>query len=189
MANPVESGSRRGSDDLALRPIKVQPRAKAPAPTPSRRYWIGVTLDAPFDADSRGGVAFQKWGESPEFDDAGRVKNNAPLGTVVELTEAQVRLIKERVENIVIRVGTFTGDRAKAPRKETVLERVFLGSAPKYRPAANDVPLGHYLYMVPVAERMPHDWRSGTPERMVDERSMLKLCGASAPEPAVAAAG
>lgn len=187
MANPVESGSRRGSDDLALRPVKVQPRAKAPTPTPARRYWIGVMLDAPFDSDSRGGVAFQKWGEYPTFDEKGATTNNAPRGTVVELTDSQVKLIRERVENIVIRIAKYTGDRAKGPRTETVLERIFLGSAPKYRPQEHDVPLGHFLYMQPIGEKMPHDWRSGEPERMCDERSMLRLCGAEAPVPAGAA--
>lgn len=175
---------------IDIKSIKV---TKAP---PSKRYWVGVMPDAPFDIDSRGGVGVCKFKGRTPVTEAGRIDLTIQheLGDVLELTDSQIELFKARVANVVLRVGSredvVTDDLGNKRRVSVpyVVAKVFLDSKAydvnldrqgkpmpnrPYQPKTNDVPLGYYLYCVPLSESMPLGWRTSSPPRMCDVASMV----------------
>lgn len=167
--------------------------AKAP---PSKRYWVGVMPDAPFDCDSRGGVGMVKFKGKAPVTEQGRVDLRLAheLGDVLELTDSQVELFKSRVANVVLRIGNredvVTDDLGNKRRVSVpyVVAKVFLDSKAydvnldrqgkpmpqrTYEARPNDVPLGYYVYCVQLGESMPVGWRASNPPRMCDTRSMM----------------
>jgi hypothetical protein len=157
--------------------IKVDLRKVERKPAPkTRRYWIGVMPDAPFDQTSSGGVAFMRYSERTPINEAGKLDERIPhaKGMVSELTDDQVEVIRRRVGNVVLRVIRGGGEEAEGKNsgKGARIVRLYLDDPRGYRPVAGDSPLGYWLYMVPISERMPMDWRSATPERMCDDREL-----------------
>lgn len=170
--------------------IDVEQMAFSEAP-PARRYWVGVRTSAPFDNVTKGGITFLKFKGVLPMSDAGRIDLALPheRGDVVEITDQQLALVKKRVANMVIRTGRATEVRKDAIGNNVAVERTIVagrvtldsvvhvgpekGRTVNYRPEERDVPLGHYLYMVPVYERMPTNWRTEEPEPMCDADSMI----------------
>lgn len=173
MTETVETASRptpRNAGGSQAIQIDIPAAARAVVPA-RRRYWCGLTPDAPMDHDSRGGVEFQKFDNYPEWDEKGNLLNPSQVqrGKVLELTDAQVDLIKKRVANIVLRIGTT------ADGRRYIIERIHLDSVPAdkgYTPQAHDAPLGHFLFMLPIADSMPVGWRQEVPAPMVAAASM-----------------
>jgi len=170
MAKTVDSASpatRSGPDAAVQIDLGNLPRVEAAA---RRRYWLGIVPDGPMDHDSRGGIEFQKFDRYPEWDEKGALLNADQVlrGKILELTDQQVALIKERVANVVLRVGSGPDGR------KTIVQRICLASSPTYFPDERDVPLGHYLFMLPVSDAMPTNWRESIPRPMVAFATMLE---------------
>ena len=150
--------------------VKIDLKKIDRKPTPkTQRYWMGVMNDAPFDQTSSHGIAFVRYSERTPINEDGKLDERIPhaKGTVAELTADQVEVIKKRVGNVVIRVirSAVEGEHGKGAR----IQKLYLDDSRGYRPAPGDSPLGHWLYMVPITDRMPVSWRNATPERMCDE--------------------
>lgn len=177
---PVDTAAtidRRATETTPKNPsgaVKIDLRRVERKPAPkTRRYWIGVMPDAPFDQTSSGGFAFIRYSERAPINEDGKLDERIPhaKGMIAELTESQLEVITRRVSNVVIRVVRGKGAEADKNNrgKGAQIIRLYLDDPRGYRPAPGDSPLGYWLYMVPIAERMPLDWRSATPERMCDD--------------------
>ena len=161
---------KSGAIKIDLRKVERKPAPK------TRRYWVGVMPDAPFDQTSSGGIAFIRYSERAPINEDGKLDERIPHanGMVSELTDDQVEVIKRRVSNVVLRIVRSDKDKADPNNrgKGARIVKLYLDEPRGYRHAPGDSPLGHWLYMVPIAERMPLDWRSATPERMCDDREL-----------------
>lgn len=162
----------------------------------TRRYWIGVYHDAPFDHGSKAGVSFMKYFGAPPVDDDGKFNESKiqRRGMVLPLTDAQVAEFSEAVANVVLRTGRVTSDSIApdgTPRTSFVVKKWMHLDSVQYdvhkdrkgEPQAprtfeftkDDVPLGYFLYCVPLREQMPVNWRDEkTPPRMCDVACMVK---------------
>jgi hypothetical protein len=163
----------------------------------TRRYWMGVIESAPFDHCSKAGLGLLKFKGAPPVDDDGSFNSSKiqARGDVYELTDAQVAEFVERVSNVIVRVQTSTSDsvdpKTNKPRTRQVVSKwMHLDSVeydvqkdrkgeamPKrsFTFTTEDVPLGYFLYCVPLREQMPVGWRDEkTPPRMCDVSSMVK---------------
>ena len=163
----------------------------------TRRYWVGITEDAPFDTCSKAGIGLMKYkGPAPTDDDGSFNPSKIQArGDIHEMTADTLAKFTERVANVVVRVGTVTSDsvnpKTGKPRQtRTVTRWMFLDSVdydfrkdregkpmdPRtFTFTAEDVPLGHFIYCVPLRESMPIGWREEkTPPRMCDVSSMVK---------------
>lgn len=161
----TEQKAPSGAVKIDLKKIDRKPAPK------TQRYWLGVTADAPFDQTSSGGVAFVRYSERTPINEAGKLDEKIPhaKGVVAELTDDQVEVIRKRVGNVVIRVIRSSGETGGTDGKGARIVRLYLDDPRGYRPMPGDSPLGHWLYMVPITDRMPVNWRGATPERMCDE--------------------
>lgn len=162
----------------------------------TRRYWIGIREDAPLEHTDAGGVGVMKYSGPPPVDDDGAFnpKKIHARGFIHSLTDEQVAKFAERVANIIVRVETQTSDSVdpktnQRRTRETITRWMHLDSVqydsrkdregkPQERRSfvfqKNDVPLGYFLYCVPLREKMPVDWRDEkTPPRMCDVSSMV----------------
>ena len=148
------SASTKGQpgQPVTLGPVRVDvPVVESP---PTQRYHIGVTADCPFDVLYAAGEDFPRRNQDVKLDpDTGETHRAELVGRVVPLTQEQVENIKLDVARKVIR---RIGSRAEKistdhPRFRSVPE--------------SDIPMACYLYMVPVTEKMPANWRQapGTP--------------------------
>jgi hypothetical protein len=142
--------------DLSAFPSPIKPK--------TRRYWVGVRKDAPFDQDSRGGVAFMKWSGKPQYDSRGAIENPESVrgGMTLELTDDQIKIMKERIANTVLRVSR--DDKGAVQQvKRHMRDHKF------YAPQEIDEPLGRYLYCVPIRDgALAENWRDVTPVCMVE---------------------
>lgn len=154
-------------------PITVVPEKLTLAERPpAKRYIVGIAPDAPFDNDTRGGVAFQKYGGPVTFDPKGKLENSdrTPLGMVLELTASQVEVMKHRVGNTVIRVLRGEDGHVVRCDKWPVRWRDAVGNwiaNPHYDPKPGDEPIGKYLYCVPVDNVAAEQFRKTAPPCMV----------------------
>lgn len=163
----------------------------------TRRYWIGIREDAPLEHTDAGGISVMKFSGPPPVDDDGQFnpKKIHGRGLIHALTDEQVAKFAERVANIIVRVETQVSDSVNPQTnerrsRETITRWMHLDSV-KYdvrkdregKPQElrtftfqkNDVPLGYFLYCVPLREQMPIGWRDEkTPPRMCDTSSMVK---------------
>lgn len=192
-APPVGATKTRDPDD----PVKFTiDQVKILTAPKSRRYWIGVYPDAPFDHGSKAGVSFMKYKGPPPVDDDGAFNPSKiqARGTVVSLTDAQVADFAAAVANVILRTGHAPSDSITPdgkPRSAFVVRKWMHLDSVEYdvqkdrkgEPQTkrvfeftrDDVPLGYYLYCVPVREQMPSNWRDEkTPPRMCDTSSMVK---------------
>lgn len=163
----------------------------------TRRYWIGLREDAPLEHTDAGGISVMKYSGPPPVDDDGQFnpKKIQARGLVHALTDAQVAKFAERVSNIAVRVETKTSDsidpKTNKPRTVQTVTRWMHFDSVEYdvrkdregKPQKrreftfqeNDVPLGYFIYCVPLREQMPVAWRDEkTPPRMCDHSSMVK---------------
>lgn len=168
-----ESDAPAGPNGFVPVTIDISAVPRAPR-EPRHRYWLGVTDDAPFDRDTRGGVEWTKYEGPLPLDDYGRIDKTLakrhPRGHIMELTDSQVELIKERVANSVLRLGR--GANGKVVIERQTYLNPGLGPEIKYEPQANDCPRGYFLYMVRLSDKMPPLWREGKAPRMTNVRSM-----------------
>jgi len=169
--------------------FKLDDVVQTPMPK-TRRYWIGVTSDAPFATTSKAGLDFQMYVGPTPADDAGHFDPSMirARGMIRELTDDQIEVVVRRVKNTVLEVDRKTSD---SVGKDGVRRSSFIVTKWKYHDAIeydrrrdaegksqnprpmvrtpNDVPLGCYLYCIPVAESMPVGWRDNpTPTRMCE---------------------
>lgn len=99
-------------------------------------YWCGTRDDCPFQNVTLGGFSFPKFVETVS-DDVGMItQRDKHKGQIYHLTQKQVEKIKDAAIRKVIAIGSV-------PRWHN-------RGNPKYRPAANHVPSGRFVYMVPV---------------------------------------
>lgn len=188
---PAESAPRSGAVKIDIRKVQI---TQAP---PARRYWAGVMSGAPFDQVTKGGVTFMKFkGTVPVADNGDGLDLRKPneRGDIVELTDDQLALVVKRVGNAALRIvpervlrKDEAGNNVFVTRKsigarialdsviyDPVKDRSGQPSPPApYSAQENDVPLGRFLYLIPVSEKMPVDWRRHDPEPMCDAESMI----------------
>lgn len=203
MPAPVETAAPRnaGAPSLASRSgaIKIDvasvPFAAAP---PTKRYWVGVMPDAPLDNASAGPITFLKFkGSVPLSENERKFDLSKPhtYGDVIELTDDMLAVIRKRVANKVVRLASMKYLQTDHVGNKTEHEKQYVfryfaldsvvydvqkdrkgePSPPRpYQPERSDVPLGYFLYMIPISESMPYGWREQTPERMCDKPSMYE---------------
>lgn len=120
----------------------------------SEDYWLGTMPNCPLQNIVLGGVSF------PSFTGVLRYapKTLDPIypetrGAVVKLSSRELKVILDRVPlYFVRRRGSQVSIVSKTSRQ--------------FRPAAGDVPVAAYLYLVRLSDAMPIDWRRRTPEPM-----------------------
>jgi len=159
----------------SLDPIRIDPDARLPGEKiPTRRYWVGVLLSAPIESCSRGGVSFSKRVGKIEYEIDGSIRNPdaVRLGDVVELTEAQKKVALQRIASTVVR--TIRNPEGRPTQVQFIATKWIDASGawvPDYRhdPMPGDVPLGAYIYMVPVAEgaHVPREYGAPLPLPLV----------------------
>lgn len=183
---PVDTAAtidRRATDPKTLDPktetkpthsgaVKIDLKKIDRKPTPkTQRYWVGVMPDAPFDQTSVAGIAYVRYSERTPIDESGKLNERIPhaRGTIAEMTDDQVEVVRKRAGNVVLRVIRSNGETGGASGKGARIQRLYLDDPRGYRPMPGDSPLGHWLYMMPVSEKMSVGWRDATPERMCDD--------------------
>lgn len=136
--------------------VTVDVEKHAPPPRPERKlYLCGVTHDAPASYYTMGGINFQKEeGELKELKlGLQELKTGVRDGTVHQLTEEQVALIKQHVADKVIRFEKLDeDDRPLYTGHGTPYSMNGQRNRPYVR-TARDVPIGCFLYMVRVNGR------------------------------------
>lgn len=177
-----ESASKPAS---GFRSIRVDPtKVKIPPKAQTKRYWVGVFVNAPFESRSCYGVTFQKWTGVIEADPAtGKlILDRANRGAIVDLADEQVygspgdrtngsdgkpgywaEGVQRAVARKIVRTVGTKEDATGNFRCDT-----YDVTSPSFRPGERDEPLGKYLYCIEVDEVMPPNWRSLQPPSMVD---------------------
>jgi hypothetical protein len=135
--------------------VTVDVEKHAPPPRATRQFYLcGVTHDAPAGYYTMGGINFQKTEGELRTRHDGNQECIADVrdGTVHQLTDEQVALIKQHVANKVIR-----GYQVVARKGHTHYEgRPYSKDGHRlhaFIPHESDIPIGCFLYMVRVDSR------------------------------------
>ena len=144
---------RKKLENDLLQPVKVM--VKRPAPVKVRKYLLGLMEEAPFHVVACGGQDFPRINEEVSVGEDGTTTRTEQGGRVVELTDADVKLLSDTVANTVVVMSR-------------VPYTIQIGSR-RYRPAHTDRPLAEFIYMIPIGDMMPVNWRSTPKENMVGE--------------------
>lgn len=146
----AEPGGQSYSDQvqsIQLQPIRIPAIIR-------KRYWMGTMPDCPRWVVHCAGLDFPRFTEHVQETNEGETRRIPRNGIVRELSAEQIEAIKQNVSQKVVR---------KAGAKEYILNVHDAG----YVRSDQDIPLGMYLYLVPVTQRMPSEWRSVIPVPMV----------------------
>lgn len=156
------TGSSPASSDSGAVHITLPQRRTDGADQPRRMYLAGTTLDCPIQNVDVRGVSFQRFtGGRPVFEDRVQVTRGvdgdtqrtrvsvndarklgaARWGCLIELTDKQVEAVQKDVADKVVTVVRDHTGRASRARIKNV-------NSPRFKSSPNDVPLGHYLYLV-----------------------------------------
>lgn len=141
----------------------VPPKASVPR---RMEFWIGTLAKCPFQNLTVAGQTFHRYTEKVEHPDGSlRTKRTPRNGAVVALDEAQVKLLRERIDASVIRPNG---------RNPILINRDAETFNPMraYQPREGDTPLGEFIYMVPVDEAATvtnnHQWWESEPPSYAD---------------------
>jgi len=134
------------------------------------KYWVGVTPSCPREHVDLAGINFPKVNENLVDDPlrTGNKRRVPVIGSIVDLSEAQVRLMRDKLKRTIIRftdnsgeaeepgTGQNIGDNHKRPRRgqlitiptaEETADRIARNKPSRtYRPHANDVPAARYMF-------------------------------------------
>lgn len=143
-------------------------------------YWVGVTPSCPVEHIDLAGINFPKLNENiiPDPSRAGRTQRIPVIGSLVNLTEDKIRLMRDRLPRSIIRfsdnqeakgvqeepgTGQNLGDLHLQPRKgfliriptdEYVKERQAAGRATRhYVRKKGDEPVARYMFAVLCADQ------------------------------------
>jgi len=144
----VKATTIRSSGTIQIQPAKVKNE---------KRYmiWMGTTEECPYWTVHAGGADFPRHNELLHWDKDGSVTNRERvLGKTLELSRTDIELIAKAVGK-------------KMVRKEGARAFVLNADSDRYRQKESDQPLGKFLYMKVVEDKMPNNWRGETPETMV----------------------
>lgn len=161
---PTQPAKRVQSKDARLKSIHIDSTTvEAYAAPPTKRYWIGAIPSAPFDNKHAAGITICKYTGLIEADPASGVLNldRAYAGAIVEMSDKHVEDFKNAVAHKAIRTVGRREDATGNYRCDS-----YNVTDERYRATSVDKPLGCYVYMVEMDERMPMDWRKTVPPVM-----------------------
>ena len=150
---------KQGEDDKATPPagpVKVDAVKVNLADVkkrPTGVFWIGVIEKCPYGVVHLNAMDFPRETEEVRQDEAGTTQRIPQKGKIVTLELSRIDLIKKAVMSKVI-------------RKVGARPLLLTTKATYYRPNASDIPLAKFVYMIPVREVMPHNFRALDPETM-----------------------
>ena len=140
-------------------PVAGAPDAQAPDSVEigAAPFWCGTFDDSPRQNIVLAGVLFPKTSEIV-WDTPGsyRTKRATNRGIVVYLTDETVERVKEAaIGKVVRREGSFQSVRSMKDGR--------------YKPHTGDVPIGHFVYMVPMDEAQESGpfWRDSEPVPLI----------------------
>ena len=155
---PEEPAPRTSADARLPDAVEVEftPEMEPPAPV-TRRYWLGTTSDSPLQNIVLCGVSFPRYSQEIPLNKDGEVDKAKPVvrGMRVQLTDDQVEAIKAAAVRVRVR------------RSGSSASLVSSGSDKYRRRPGNDLPVGRYLFMLPIKSTMPVDWDRRTPPPMI----------------------
>lgn len=141
------------------------------------KFWIGVTPNCPVDSIDCAGINFPKINEilMPDPMRTGLTRRVPVIGAIVELSEEKIRLLRERLPQIVMRITSDTGEKDEdgtgqnigdvhrrpargqlitIPTKEEIETRQKNGKPSRaYVRQPNDFPAVHYMFMALCADQ------------------------------------
>ena len=152
---------KQGEDDKATPPdgpVKVEVNAvkvdlAETEKSPTGVFWIGVIEECPYGVVHLNAMDFPRETEEVRQDEAGITQRIPQKGKIVTLELSRIDRIKEAVLSKVIR---------KVGARPLLLTK----NASHYRPSSNDIPLAKYVYMIPIKDVMPPNFRESDPETM-----------------------
>ncbi len=151
---------KQGEDDKATPlagPVKVEVVKVDLAKDenrPTAVFWIGVISECPYGVVHLNAMDFPRETEEVRQDeDSGTTQRIPRKGKIVTLELSRIERIKEAVLSKVIR---------KVGARPLLLTK----KAAHYRPSSNDIPLAKFVYMIPIKEVMPPNFRESDPETM-----------------------
>ena len=137
---------------IKIDPVKVQiENLEVEEESP---YLIGITDEAPFHVIYAGGMDFPRNEESVVVKDDGTTERTPQRGKVIQLSERRLEALKDAI------VRRYVRSRGSSAIIHDTEE-------PRFSPRAGDVPLATYIYMIPVKDSMPHNWRTASHEPML----------------------
>lgn len=131
--------------------IAIDPEAGKDVPT--FPVFMGVRDGCPYSNIQAGGKEFSRFTEIVEADSSGITNRTRQRGKVTDLTRAEIESVAAAVGRKVLRM------RGHSPLILDVRNS-------QYRPHGDDEPLGEWVYMQVMTDRLPHDWRERDPEMM-----------------------
>lgn len=146
----------------------VKVRHGLPKITPDQEthsYWIGTTRECPIQNVTAGGITFPLFSGTPVFGIDGEPDRNLDMGTVIDLTGAQLDMIRSAV---ALRALRLIGPADKNGRRRGTMLLVD-GGKRRYTPQASDVPLAAFLYMHRADRMTAADRATFPPETMLSE--------------------
>jgi len=123
----------------------------------TKRYWCGTLRGGPYQNTVKGYVSFCS--HKGTLDQS---RMNGERGNIVPLTQAQLDETIKRVKRHVVRMRGSKG-------KGRMISMAPGGSRDHYVQHPDDVPLGAFLYIVPVLDVMPEGWRASNPPPLWSE--------------------
>ncbi len=134
-----------------------------------KRYLVGATKDSPLYSIHVGGVCFPRYSETVTYDpETGNTLRYPNMGNVVELTDDQVKTIKQIAFNS--KFFRSKGKRCFAVSKHTK----------GYRKQGVEIPYAKYIYMVPIrdGEYVAREYNNTpTPPTLFDQQKESKAKG------------
>jgi len=150
------SGRTSSGDPTGLVPEKLTLHgSRVQEPEVRTPYWIGTTDDCPRQTVHAGGFDFPR-ALGKLTDERGEPATGLLRGRIVQMTAEEVKLVKQRIAERVVRSG--------GARRDVLSIR---GSVDRpYRPRAGDEPLAKFVYMIRLGSDLPYNWRELPPETM-----------------------
>ena len=137
-------------------PIKISPikiTAHEVEAETEAKYLVGITDDAPFHVVYVSGMDFPRMEETVTVSDDGTTSRIPHQGKVISMSDTQLETAKNAIARRYV-------------RKRGSSAIIHDLEEPRFKARQGDIPLGRYLYMIPVGENMPSNWRTATHEPM-----------------------
>jgi len=148
--------AKGGATSPSSAPVKIEPvkiKAYEVEAETEAKYLVGITDDAPFHVVYVSGMDFPRMEETVTVSDDGTTSRIPHQGKVISMSETQLETAKSAIARRYV-------------RKRGSSAIIHDLEEPRFRAREGDVPLGRYLYMIPVNENMPSNWRTSTHESM-----------------------